>query len=198
MHISDGVLSAPVWIGGYIATSALIAFNIKKMAAEDMPRVALVTACFFVASLLHIPVGPASVHLVLNGLVGIILGPLVFVSILVGLLLQTLLFQHGGITTLGVNTLIVGLPALLAHRLFKLHKIFNFRGNESVLGFLAGAIAVFGAAIILALCLITTGEEFRGVAKYAIFAHLPVMVIEGGIAAFAVSFLRKVQPEILA
>lgn len=181
-----------------MATAVLVSINIKKMAAEDMPRVALLTACFFVASLIHVPLGPVSVHLILNGLVGIVLGPLVFVSILVGLLLQALLFQHGGITTIGANTLIMGLPALLAYRLFRLRKIFNFRGNESVLGFLAGVIAVFGAAIILALFLITTGEEFRGVAKIAIFAHLPVMVIEGGIAAFAVSFLKKVKPEILA
>ncbi len=197
MHIADGVLPVPVWLVGYIITAVLVGTNIKKMSAEDVPKVALMTAGFFVASLLHIPVGPVSVHLILNGLVGIILGPLAFVSILVGLLLQALLFQHGGITTIGINSLIMGLPALLVYRLFKMHKIFNFTGSEPAFGFLAGAIAVLGAAIILAFFLITTGEEFKGVAKYAIFAHFPVMVIEGGITVFAISFLKKVKPEIL-
>ena len=84
MHISDGVLSAPVWIGGYVVTVGIAAICSKKMKTEDMPKMAVMTSAFFVASLIHIPLGPTSVHLILNGLVGIILGPLSFISILTG------------------------------------------------------------------------------------------------------------------
>ena len=197
MHISDGVLSAPVWIGGYIVTVGIAAICAKKMKTEDMPKMAVMTSAFFVASLIHIPLGPTSVHLILNGLVGIILGPLSFISILTGLTLQAFLFQHGGITTIGVNTIMMGIPALLSYRIFNLHKRFRFRSGETILGAVAGASGVFFGTLILAALLVTTGSEFIGVAKYAALAHLPVMVIEGIITGFVVSFLMRVKPEIL-
>ena len=127
MHISDGVLSAPVWAGGYIVAIGIIAVSMKKIKANNMPKVAVITSAFFVASLIHVPLGPTSVHLVLNGLVGIILGPAAFISIFVGLVLQAFLFQHGGITTIGINAVMMGTPALLAYRVFNLRNKFHFR-----------------------------------------------------------------------
>jgi len=197
MHISDGVLSAPVWIGGYVITAGIAAASIKKMKTEDMPKVAVMTSAFFVASLIHIPIGPTSVHLILNGLVGMILGPVAFVSIMVGLILQALLFQHGGITTIGTNSVMMGLPALAAYGVFNLRQRFHFRSNEAIFGAVAGAAGVFLGTIILAMLLVTTGSEFIGVAKYAALAHLPVMIIEGIMTGFIASFLMKVKPEIL-
>jgi cobalt/nickel transport system permease protein len=197
MHISDGVLSAPVWIGGYVLTAGIVAVTMKKARVEQMPKVAVVTSSFFVASLIHIPIGPTSVHLILNGLVGMILGPLAYVSILLGLTLQALLFQHGGITTIGCNTVMMGVPALLGWKIFGLRKIIKFKSGEAIFGFLTGFLAVFFATLILATLLITTGTEFIGVAKYAALAHLPVMFIEGVVTGFVASFLMKVKPEIL-
>lgn len=197
MHISDGVLSAPVWIGGYVVTVGIAAICAKKMKTEDMPRMAVMTSAFFVASLIHIPLGPTSIHLILNGLVGIILGPLSFISILTGLTLQAFLFQHGGITTIGANTIMMGIPALLAYKIFGLHKRFRFRLSETIFGAVAGASGVFLSTLILTALLVTTGSEFIGVAKYAALAHLPVIIIEGIITGFVVSFLMKIKPEIL-
>lgn len=197
MHIADGVLSAPVWIGGYCLTIGIAAASIKKIKTEDMPKVAVMTSAFFVASLIHIPLGPTSVHLVLNGLVGIILGPVAFFSIMVGLILQAFLFQHGGITTIGANSLMMGLPALAAYRIFNLRKKFKWRANEATFGSLAGAAGVFLGTVILALLLVTTGTEFIGVAKYAALAHLPIIIIEAIVTGFIASFLAKVKPEIL-
>ncbi|MFQ5722352.1 MAG: cobalt transporter CbiM [Candidatus Aminicenantales bacterium] len=197
MHISDGVLSAPVWMAGYAAAAGTIAASIKKIRVDDMPKVAVMTSAFFVASLIHVPLGPTSVHLILNGLVGIILGPAAFVSIFVGLVLQAFLFQHGGITTIGINAIIMGTPALVAYKLFDLRNKFNFKKNEFIFGALAGGSGVFLGTIILALALITTGSEFVGVARYAALAHIPVMIIEGIVTGFIASFLMKVKPEIL-
>lgn len=197
MHISDGVLSAPVWIGGYAAAAGIIAASMKKIKVENMPKVAVMTSAFFVASLIRVPLGPTSVHLVLNGLVGIILGPAAFISIFVGLVLQAFLFQHGGITTIGINAIIMGTPALLAYKIFNLRNKFNFKKCEFIFGALAGGSGVFLGTGILALALVTTGTEFMGVAKYAALAHLPVMIIEGIMTGFIASFLMKVKPEIL-
>jgi len=197
MHISDGILSAPVWIGGCVVTAVITAVTVKKVRPEDIPKVAIMTSVFFVASLVHIPIGPTSVHLILNGLVGIILGPLAFISILLGLVLQMLLFQHGGITTIGVNSIMMGVPALLVYRIFDLRKKIIFKSNVAIFGALAGACGIFFGILILALFLVVSGDEFIGVAKLALLAHLPVIVIEAIITGFIVSFLMTVKPELL-
>ena len=197
MHISDGVLSTPIWVSGYVISATIVAVTTKKMEPEDIPKTAIMTSVFFVASLIHVPIGPTSAHLILNGLIGMILGPLAFVSIFLGLILQALLFQHGGITTIGVNSIMMGLPALLAYRIFDLHQKFHFRLNVPVLGTLAGTSGVFLSSIILALLLITTGSEFSGIAKLALLAHLPVIIIEAIVTGFIASFLKRVKPELL-
>ena len=197
MHISDGVLSVPVCVGGYAAAAGIIAASIRKIKVDNIPKVAVMTSAFFVASLIHVPLGPTSVHLVLNGLVGIILGPAAFISIFVGLILQAILFQHGGITTIGINAIIMGTPAFLAYKLFNLRNTCNFKRCEFIFGALAGGSGVFFGTGILALALVTTGSEFMGVAKYAVIAHIPVMIIEGIMTGFIASYLVKVKPEIL-
>ena len=197
MHVSDGVLSAPIWIGSYIITATIATVTSKKMAPEDVPKVAVMTSVFFVSSLIHIPIVPTSIHLILNGLVGIILGPMAFVSILLGLILQALLFQHGGITTIGANSIMIGLPAILSYKIFNLHHKFNFKSKEAVFGAIAGANGVLAGVLILSMFLVATGEKFIGMAKFAALAHLPVIIIEAVISGLVVSFLYKVKPEIL-
>ncbi|WVM89838.1 energy-coupling factor ABC transporter permease [Halopseudomonas pachastrellae] len=72
-----------------------------------MPLAALLGAAFMVASTLHMPVGVGSVHLILNGLAGLLLGWAVFPLFFVALLLQAALFSFGGFTVLGANLLIM-------------------------------------------------------------------------------------------
>lgn len=197
MHISDGVVAAPLWLGSYAVSAAIIAVTTRKTQPEDIPKTAVMTSMFFAASLIHVPIGPTSVHLILSGLIGMILGPLAFVSIFLGLTLQAILFQHGGITSIGVNALVMGLPALLAYRVFDLHKKFHFKSSVTIFGALAGACGILLGSIILAIFLVTTGSEFIGVAKVALLAHLPVIVIEAIITGFVASFIMKVKPELL-
>ena len=58
MHISDGVLPVSVTLGTFAATIALTAVGVRKTKAESLPKVAVVTSAFFVASLIHLPLGP--------------------------------------------------------------------------------------------------------------------------------------------
>ncbi len=197
MHIADGVLPISSIAVGWAGTVVVTGLTLRKVPAEELPRAAVMTAGFFVASLIHIPLGPTSVHLILNGLVGIVLGWAAFPAILVGLVLQALLFQHGGLLTLGANALMLGLPALAAYKIFGLRRILKFRHPEAVAGFLAGAGSVLMSGIILALWLYTAGREFWTIAKLALAAHLPLMVLEGLVGAAAASFLAKVKPEVL-
>ncbi len=196
MHISDGVLPLSVTVGGYVASAALVAWSGRRTRSEEMPKLAVMTAAFFVASLVHVPFGPTSVHLIIPGLTGALLGSSAFLSIGLGLLLQSLLFQFGGLTALGANALMMGLPALVCGWFFQ-----RFKGRtqlrQAFVGGLVGALGTALAAIILALLLVTGGEDFFGVAKIALLAHVPVIIIEGVVSAFTIGFLARVKPALL-
>ena len=197
MHISEGVLSAPVLVAGAIFSVAGLAVGLKKMDYDRIPQVGILAACFFVASLIHIPIGPVSVHLIMNGLCGLLLGWAAFPAILTGLMLQAILFQFGGITTLGVNTFIMAFPALISFYLFR-RGVFH-KNRIVCLGsaFLCGFCAILFGGLLAAFALFFTEEAFVTAAKGLVIAYLPVMVIEGVITAFCVEFLKKVKPEIL-
>jgi cobalt/nickel transport system permease protein len=197
MHISEGVLSAPVLITGAVISATAVGLGLKKMDYDRIPQVAILSSVFFVASLIHVPIGPSSVHLILNGLIGILLGFAAFPAIMVALVLQAVLFQFGGITTLGVNTFNMAFPAVICFYLFS-HWV-KYENPMVALGsaFACGFVAVLVGSIMVAISLVFTGESFIGVAKLVVIAHLPVMIVEGILTAFCVGFLRKVKPEIL-
>lgn len=197
MHISEGILSPLILFTGALLSGGGVAVGLKKMDFNRIPEVAVISSAFFVASLIHVPIGPVSAHLVLNGLVGILLGWLAFPSILVALSLQAVLFQYGGLTTLGINTFIMATPAVIVYYLFSL---IIKRGNQKMTflaGFLSGALGVALASIFMSLSLLGTGEEFTNVIKIVILANIPVMIVEGLITAFCVAFLKKLKPELV-
>jgi cobalt/nickel transport system permease protein len=197
MHISEGVLSAPVLVTGVVLAAAGVSVGLRKMDYEKIPQVAVLSSAFFVASFIHVPIGPANAHLILNGISGILLGWLCFPSILVALSLQAILFQFGGITVLGINTVNMALPGVTCYYLFS-RLVKRERGLlSSAAAFTCGFLAVFLSGILVALCLLFTEESFMSVAKLILFAHLPVMIIEGIITLFCVAFLARVKPELL-
>jgi cobalt/nickel transport system permease protein len=120
VHISDGLLTGSWLIGGFIGTGFLVLLGTWRIRDEEIPQTAVMTAAFFVASLIHVRVLHTSVHLLLNGLVGVILGRRAALAIPIGLFLQAVLIGHGGLTTLGVNSCVMALPALFAWQLFSL------------------------------------------------------------------------------
>ena len=70
MHISEGVLSGPVLIAGAAVALAGTTVGLKKLELDRVAQAGMLSAAFFVASLIHVPIGPSSVHLILNGIVG--------------------------------------------------------------------------------------------------------------------------------
>ncbi len=196
MHISEGVLSAPVLVAGAAVAAAGTAMGLKKIEMGQVPKVAVLSSVFFVASLIHVPIGLSSAHLVLNGMTGLLLGWAAFPAIMVALFLQAVLFQFGGLTTLGVNTVSMALPAVVCFYLFN-RQVRN--GSRSALlgGFACGFLAVLLSSLMVALFLVRTEESFLLPAKLIIVAHLPIMVVEGMITAFIAGFLKKVSPEML-
>jgi cobalt/nickel transport system permease protein len=197
MHISEGVLTPQVLVTGAAIAAAGTAVGLKKMDYDHIPKIAVLTAAFFVASLIHVPVGPASVHLTLNGLLGLMLGWAAFPAILIGLLLQALLFQFGGLTVLGVNAVNMGLPALIVYLLFGYFIKKDNAALTIVCSFLAGSVAVLLSILFTAFSLLFSGQEFINIVKIMVIAHIPVVIIEGVVNTFIVTLLKKVKPEIL-
>jgi cobalt/nickel transport system permease protein len=196
MHISEGVLSPAVLAGGAGLAVVGTAIGLKKIDYEAIPRVAILSAAFFVASLIHVPVGPVGVHLVLNGLMGLLLGWMAVPAILIALFLQALLFQFGGLTVLGVNTVTMAAPAVIC--------FYGYRGllrrpglPAAVAAFACGVTGILVSGLLVAAALITTGQAFLQVAELVLLAHVPVMIIEGIMTLFIFLFLKKVRPEML-
>lgn len=197
MHISEGILSAPVLAGGAILTAAGTAIGLKKLDYDRIMTTAILSAAFFVASLIHVPLGPANVHLLLNGLMGVILGWAGFPAILAGLFMQAIFFQYGGIVVLGINTFNMAAPAVCSFYLLR-PLLAGSGGKQALAAWLGGFFSVLLAAVLTALSLTLTDKGFTETAAILIIGHLPVMIVEGFVTMFAVSFLSRVQPEILA
>ncbi len=196
MHISEGILSAPVLVSGMLLAAGGTAVGLKKLDEEKIPQAAILSSAFFVASLIHVPVGPSSMHLILNGLVGLMLGWAAFPAILIALVLQGVLFQFGGITTLGVNTVIMAAPAVACHYLFK--SLIQKPSAAAACGsFFSGFTAVLMSGLLAGFALMFTEEQFLDVASAIVLAHVPVMIIEGIVSAFCIGFIKKVRPELL-
>jgi len=119
MHISGGVLHPAVLGAGFAVAGFLTAWGLRKIEDRDYPRVGIMTAGFFVASLIHIKVPPTSVHLTLNSLVGVALGARCFPAIMIALFLQAALLGHGGLSVVGVNAVIMAVPGFLAGMLMR-------------------------------------------------------------------------------
>src|SRR5262245_7015179 len=97
IHLPDNTL-VPAWqIGGFVLAGLLMLLGAWRMREEDIPTTALLAAAFFVAAQIHVPVGPSSAHLLCNGLLGVLLGRRAVLAIAIGLVLQLVLFAHGGV-----------------------------------------------------------------------------------------------------
>lgn len=197
-HIPDGVLSAPVLIGGWAIAGTAVAVSLRRLDDRTIPRAAILSATFFVASLIAVPVGPSSVHLLLAGLMGLTIGILAMPAVMVGLLLQALLFGFGGLTTLGINTVNIALPGVLCGALLAPLVARATPARAALLGGLCGALSVALTGLGVAAALALSASAYGPSAKIVLVTYLPLMVGEGLITGFAVSFLKRVKPEILA
>jgi cobalt/nickel transport system permease protein len=196
-HIPDGVLSMPVIVGGALVAAGGLTLGLRALDEHDIPKTAILAAVFFVASLFAVPVGPSSVHLLLGGLMGLVLGVRAFPAVFVGLLLQAVMFGFGGLTSLGVDTVNMALPGVV---LTALARPLMVRASTTTLGWFAAgiaALAVAGTAGGVALALALSSPEYVPALKIVAITYLPLAAVEAIVTGFVVTFLARVKPEIL-
>lgn len=202
MHIYEGILTATPEGRQVLAAGALLAaggtvLGLWQTDHQRIPRVAVLSAAFFVISTIHVPVGPTSEHLLMTGLMGLVLGWASFPAIVVALMLQAVMFSFSGLTSLGVNTLIMAVPAVACYYLFRWpvrspNEAFVFTAAAA-----AGATAILFGGLLSAAVLAAAGSQFQPFGLAMFLGHLPLAVVEGLVTGSVVVLLRKVRPELL-
>lgn len=115
MHIPDGFLAPEVWVPAWGLAGLAWARAARGLPAtldeKQIPRLAMLTALSYALGLIMIPLpGGGSGHFTGVALLSLIFGSrLAFLSYSGVLLLQAIFFGAGGISSLGVNALVIGL-----------------------------------------------------------------------------------------
>ncbi|MCX7770395.1 MAG: energy-coupling factor ABC transporter permease [Proteobacteria bacterium] len=210
MHISEGILPAKEAIISFLFSLPFVIvglYNIYRLKKENplfMPLLGLIGAGIFVISAFPIPVPIAGTcsHPAGTGLGAIILGPFVSTVVAcVSLLIQALFMAHGGITTLGANTLTMGVfGSFLGYFSYRICRKLGL--NIFLSGFVAGFIAdiaTYGAtAVILALSLSPEFiPAFKEISLAFVPTQIPLGILEGVITGYSVRYIYIHKPELM-
>lgn len=152
MHLPDGLVAPQVYLPAAAVAAAAWAWALRglrqQLQHELVPRLAMLTALAYGLSLVMLPLpGASSGHVVGIAMLALLFGVrLAFLAHSVLLLLQALLFGAGGITTLALNALLIGLlGAAVAAGSFRL-----LRGlHETTAVAVAAALSVLVSALAL-------------------------------------------------
>lgn len=190
MHIADGILPAHISIAADIVAVGAVYAGGRELKSAEIPKMGIFTAALFIISLVHFPLMGTSIHLGLFGLAGILFGRRAFPIIFITLLFQALIFQHGGLISLGINALTMGSGALAGWFFWYLMPV-----NQKIKGFLCGFFGIFIPALLVSLLFVTLdyGIGMAGLMS----VYIPAALIEGALTATTVAFFYKVEPEIL-
>ena len=213
MHISEGILPFD-WAALWFAVAApFVAVGLRRLNArskDDLsckPLVGLMAAVVFIISCMPIPVPTAGTcsHPCGTGIAAILVGP--FVSVLissVALLIQALFLSHGGLSTLGANTVSMGIAGSFAGWI-------AFRTLRRAGVGLATAAFIAGILADWATYAVTSGILAAGIRGSDPFwplclkimvafvpTQLPLGILEGAMTAGMVTLLQKKRPDLLA
>jgi cobalt/nickel transport system permease protein len=190
MHIADGILPVGLCAAAGAASLAGTVWWGRGVHNGEVARMGLMASTLFTASLIHFPLAGTSVHFSLLGLAGLLLGTRAFPVVFATLLMQALLFQHGGLLSLGVNALNMGGGALVAAALWRI-----LPGGVRPRVFLCSFAATMTAALLMAAGFAAAGygKGFYWIAGvYSLLA-----LIEAALTVMIVDIVRKVRPEVV-
>ena len=132
LHIPDGVLPVWLWVLGWLVTLAAVGLSGRLSEREGsrrkVPLLAVVSALMIVA--MSSEIIPIAYHVNLTVIGGVLLGPAL--SILAAFIVEIVLalLGHGGVTVLGLNTVLIGSEMVIGWALFRL--ITRLLGHKSV------------------------------------------------------------------
>ena len=216
MHIAEGILTGSSVVATSVAGGAVLAWGavamgkFTKAQPERKPLLGMAGAFIFLVSLIPIPAfnGTCS-HPCGTPLAGILLGPGIGAALAsLALLLQALFFAHGGLTTLGANTLTLGfLGAGSGWLFYRIGRKLGMPvwGAAAMGGFLGDIATYWGAGLILGGHLAFFAPQaqysFMGYLKAIYLAYLPVQgpisIGEMIFTGVVVNSIARQRPEVL-
>ena len=201
MHLPDGIISFEQAIVYWIITLIIIsAFFYKFSKDENKEKRIISIALFSVFTMVVTSVSVPSplgvpIHFFLIPLIAILLGPLSSTIVsFVTLIMQFLVLNMGGITSLGANFLVMGF--ILSIVTFEFYKLFT-NINEK--------LAIFGSTIIgimfatfaqIAILLISGAMNFDILLSTLLPFYLFISFIEGFANVVIITAIDKIKPEI--
>jgi cobalt/nickel transport system permease protein len=207
LHIPDGFISAPVAIAGYALAIIFIAFAVRQtnrqMGEKAAPLMGVLAAFIFAGQMINFPVaGGTSGHLLGGTLAAIFVGPWAAIIVLASVVsVQALVFQDGGLASLGTNIFNMGiLTSLLG---FAIYSLVNAAGGGKPAIRLAGAfagawISVMVAAGLTAVQLAISGTSALDVALPAMLGvHALIGLGEGLITMAAIALVSASRPDLI-
>ena len=202
------------WAAGWYGASSVFivkgVYDVTQKSKKVLmfkPLLGLVSAAVFFISLLPIPVpltGTSS-HPVGSPMAAILVGPMASLVIsVVALLLQALLFAHGGLSTLGANAFSMGVVgSLVGYSVFKLGRRFGLSlGIAACLAGILGDLAVYCTTSLQLALGMPGGAEIPVIKGFLTFltlympTQLPLALLEGLVTGGMVSYIAKVRPDI--
>lgn len=206
-HIPDGFLSGTVMVGTAVASAAALTVAARRsrrdLAEREAPILGAMTAFVFASQMLNFPIGAGtSVHLLGGVLVGTIVGPWSGMLVLFAVLLvQALLFQDGGIASLGANTLnlsvvSVGVGVLVYRWLLAAVGVGDRRrvGAAAVAGFVSTVLVGIAVAMELA----ASGTiPLKPALMVVGGGHLVTGVVEGVLTGAILATVLRLRPDLV-
>jgi cobalt/nickel transport system permease protein len=204
MHIPDGFIPITQGIVYWIIALVFIALALrwarKELSEEKVPIVAVLAAAIFALQAFNLPVGMGtSGHLVGGALAAIVLGsPFAAVFILsIVLIIQGVIFGDGGITTMGVNIINMGVIGGFVG-------YYGYTGIRSVIKnpYVSAGIAAWFACLIPALAasvelwIAGTFPLVPGLIAMGTY-HAAIGIIEGVVTAAAVYLIIHARPDLM-
>ncbi len=220
MHIPDGILPVRIWLVGFMAMFIIMAIGLIRLRNRDLkkeiPLLGAVSAAMLVVMSLEIL--PIAYHINLSVVAGILLGPaLGFIAAFITNLVLALM-GHGGVTVIGLNTLLLGAEAIIGHTLFfvfpKILPVFWRAAIATVLTLFITTMALIGivAASHIQPEVFSHEHEGHGPGEGGLhdqqlsvsrFATMVLTlgsigwIIEAAITGAVVSFIARVKPGLL-
>jgi len=212
MHISENILP-PEWAGLWFAVAIpFVAWGLRDLRVRSArepffkPMVGLIGAAVFVISCMPIPVptvGSCS-HPCGTGMAAILIGPTLTVVVSsVALLLQALFLSHGGLTTLGGNTVSMGVVgAFTGWAVFRVTRRLGFPTWAAA--FLCGLLSDWATyattSFELASALHKSGSflhMFAAILVSFMPTQVPLGIFEGIVTAGVYRFIATRRPSLL-
>ncbi len=214
MHIPDGILTGPMIIMWFIIAAIFIIIGAQKIVKkrQENPAVmsilALMGAAVFIISIWHVPVGVTSVHPTGTGLSSIIIGPFATVVVTFIALFFQVFLAHGGLTSLGANTVSMGIVGA-----FSGFAIYWVARKFKASFWLAAGLAGFASDLLI---YITTAFQLALNQSYHVYqspnyllpyftfymvefsiVQIPIAIAEFAFTAITVQYIANHKPDIL-